>query len=487
MVSQNKYNSILKNTSLAPYVKLLSRMRLATIINRCGFRSYHDKGILYKLQLIIFSAYGFRSINQMVKSLLNEFIATSKTALYNVMQNSNYNWRKLLRELAVKNINELCDLDKKHENPKVVIVDDTSNYRDCSKKVEGLSYCFDHTVGKSYKGFTNETLIWTDGDTAIPVDFSLVGSSRQSKQVCPVKNSIDKRTTGYKRRQELTKSKVDCLDAMVERTLKAQIEVDYILMDSWYTKSPNITNMLARGVNVIGMVADNIQYSLKEGQVRTLDKKAMVELLKDRQIHPATPNTLGSIICYTDTGTKVKIVVVKHNSKKNEYIRILSTDTELSDDKIIALYARRWQIEVMYKNAKQYLGLEKKCQARDFNSIIANTSIVFIRYMLLAMMQKYETDVKTMGDLAAGVKETFRALPYANAIAYISNSFFKTIEEVINEGYIVPGKEEQVRLIALNNFLDAISSMGTFIHELFSRVAAEFVPKEPLRIAQPTR
>ena len=119
---------------------------------------------------------------------------------------------------------------------------------------------------------------------------------------------------------------------MVERTLKAQIEVDYILMDSWYTKSPNITNMLARGVNVIGMVADNIQYSLKEGQVRTLDKKAMVELLKDRQIHPATPNTLGSIICYTDTGTKVKIVVVKHNSKKNEYIRILSTDTELSDD-----------------------------------------------------------------------------------------------------------------------------------------------------------
>ena len=101
-------------------------------------------------------------------------------------------------------------------------------------------------------------------------------------------------------------------------------------------------------------------------------------------------------------------------------------------------------------------------------------------------MQRYETDVKTMGDLAAGVKETFRALPYANAIAYISNSFFKTIEEVINEGYIVPGKEEQVRLIALNNFLDAISSMGTFIHELFLRVEAEFVPKEPLRIQQPS-
>ena len=44
-------------------------------------------------------------------------------------------------------------------------------------------------------------------------------------------------------------------------------------------------------------------------------------------INYATPNSLGSIICYTDTGTKVKIVVVKHNSKKNEYNRILSKDT----------------------------------------------------------------------------------------------------------------------------------------------------------------
>ena len=144
---------------------------------------------------------------------------------------------------------------------------------------------------------------------------------------------------------------------MVARTLHTGIEADYILMDSWYTKSPNITNMLKRGINVIGMVSDNIQYSLEKGQLRTLDKKAMIELLKDNPINPATPNTLGSVICYTYTGAQVKIVLVKHNSKKNEYIRILSTDTKLSDNKIIAIYARRWQIEVMYKNAKQYLGM----------------------------------------------------------------------------------------------------------------------------------
>ena len=273
---------------------------------------------------------------------------------------------------------------------------------------------------------------------------------------------------------------------MVARTLHTGIEADYILMDSWYTKSPNITNMLKRGINVIGMVSDNIQYSLEKGQLRTLDKKAMIELLKDNPINPATPNTLGSVICYTYTGAQVKIVLVKHNSKKNEYIRILSTDTKLSDNKIIAIYARRWQIEVMYKNAKQYLGMEKRCQSRNFDAIIAHNSIVFIRYMLLEMMQRYESNVKTLGDLALEVQETFRALPYANAIAYISNSFFKTIEDVINEGYIVPGKEEQVRLIALNNFLDAISSMGTFIRELFSRVATEFVPKEHLTYSQPS-
>ena len=109
MVSQNKYNSILKNTSLAPYVKLLSRMRLATIINRCGFRSSHDKGILYKLQLIIFSAYGFRSINQMVKSLLNEFIAEceykqlSKTTIRNYSRVLD----EFIRDVGAKDIEQL--------------------------------------------------------------------------------------------------------------------------------------------------------------------------------------------------------------------------------------------------------------------------------------------------------------------------------------------------------------------------------------------
>jgi len=49
--------------------------------------------------------------------------------------------------------------------------------------------------------------------------------------------------------------------------------------------------------------------------------------------------------------------------------------------------------------AKQHLKLAKEIQCRDFDALIAHTSIVFMRYMFLAYQCRMEADHRTFGDL----------------------------------------------------------------------------------------
>ena len=82
---------------------------------------------------------------------------------------------------------------------------------------------------------------------------------------------------------------------------------------------------------------------------------------------------------------QAKIVFVRNKNNRKDWIALLSTDTSLSEDEIIALYGKRWDIEPFFKVCKSYLRLEKEFQTRSYDAIVAHTAIVFIRYMMLAL------------------------------------------------------------------------------------------------------
>ena len=69
---------------------------------------------------------------------------------------------------------------------KVFVIDDTVYDRHRSKKVELLSWGFDHVSGKSLKGFKMLTLGWDDGVSFVPLDFVLGAATDPSKRVCGV-------------------------------------------------------------------------------------------------------------------------------------------------------------------------------------------------------------------------------------------------------------------------------------------------------------
>ena len=97
-------------------------------------------------------------------------------------------------------------------------------------------------------------------------------------------------------------------------------------------------------------------------------------------------------------GSPAKLVFVRGRRKK-DWLTLISTSLSLSNEDIVRIYGKRWDIEVFFKMAKQHLKLAKEIQCRDYDALVAHTSIVFMRYMFLAYQNRIKTDNRTFDEL----------------------------------------------------------------------------------------
>lgn len=136
--------------------------------------------------------------------------------------------------------------------------------------------------------------------------------------------------------------KTDAAILLIRNALKAGIKVDYVLMDTWFTIEPMITEILKTDINVIGMVKQ-----LKQRYIYNRKQYKLLELKKFVNFEGAG-NIFGSLGVTTKTGISVKIVFVRNCNRKSECLYILSTDLSLSDAEIVLIYGNRWSIECFF-------------------------------------------------------------------------------------------------------------------------------------------
>ncbi|KUO95186.1 hypothetical protein ATW55_13650 [Ferroacidibacillus organovorans] len=61
---------------------------------------------------------------------------------------------------------------------------------------------FDHAAHRFVKGFRMLTLGWSDGNSFVPLAFSLLISEKVENHIQKANPSVDRRTSGYHRRRE---------------------------------------------------------------------------------------------------------------------------------------------------------------------------------------------------------------------------------------------------------------------------------------------
>jgi hypothetical protein len=383
------------------------RFKIATLMHRCGVRKHHGHSVRSLTEAIF--TLPFVGKNFFRGIVLNNDLPFGKDAAYQLLKGETYNWRRLLLSLGRRVFGVFNRLTS-DERESVLIIDDSPYDRSRSKWVELLSNVWDHSTGRFLKGFRMLTICWSDGTSCLPMDFALLSSADAKKRLCDSQKILDKRSCAYQRRKEATEKATAHLEAMVKRILSTGVSAKYLLMDSWFTMPATVVT-LAQHLKVIGMVkkSPNIHYSYNGVG---MDLMAIYRRLKKR---PGRAKILASAGVMLNDEVVAKLVFVRDKRKK-DWLALLSTNTKLADEEVVRIYGKRWDIEVFFKMAKQHLKLTKEIQCRDFDALIAHTSIVFMRYMFLAYQCRIETDQRSFGDLFYACCEEMADISFVQAL-----------------------------------------------------------------------
>lgn len=396
------------------------------LLKRCNF--YKESGIpcvtiLKELFTLVFTGKNlFRTLE-----MKPEELSFRKNTAYRFLNAGHYNWSKLLLLLASKIIDFVNSLTN-DKRKSVLIVDDSLYSRSRSKKVELMTRVFDHTTHKFVKGFRMLTLGWSDGNTFLPISFSLLSSQKAEKILNPAK-SLDKRTIAYKRRTEAMRSTTDALINLLHSA--ATIPAKYVLFDSWFAHPKTILRVKQEKRDVICMlkITQKIHYH-HNGKWQPLQE--LRKLVGD--IADAKTGIIGSITVQIREAkniqelTDVKIVFVQDRRSKN-WLTLLSTDLELSEEEIVRIYGKRWDIEVFFKVCKSYLALAKEYQGRNYDAQVAATSIVFLRYIMLAVESRNNQDDRTIGELFYYYSDEMEDLKFSQALILLIDTLRRVLSD----------------------------------------------------------
>ncbi len=365
-------------------------------------------------------------------------IACSKNTYYRFLADCHYNWRKFITLLAAKVTSYFSTLTSPHR-VKAFVLDDSVIPRSRSKKVEMLSWVYDHVIHKTVRGFNLLCLGWTDGYSFIPVAFNMLASAKETKRIAPVSSGIDRRTSGYQNRMEAVLQKPEAAVRLIQSALKAGIQAGYVLMDTWFTNEPFIRSVLGEGLDVIGMLKDNKQQYFYKGQLFGLKKLASFIQ------HTPGQSIFGSVIVRTKKHlVPVKLVFVRNRNKQDEHIVLLSTNCSLSDAEIVRIYGNRWSIECCFKACKSLLKLGREFQGLSYDMTVSSTALALARFTLLEWIRRKCNDQKTICELFYVCCDDIQDMELSCALKHLLSIFVKGIRD----GSVTIDESIRIQLVA---------------------------------------
>ena len=174
-------------------------------------------------------------------------------------------------------------------------------------------------------------------------------------------------------------------------------EGDIIAMDRAYIDYEKFQQLTERGVIYVTKMKKSLKYTVMEDtmyqtpdglmQVRT----QAVEFVKQKKGEEAIRHK-ARIITYCD-------------QKKRKLISLLTNDMDFDPDEIIAIYRKRWEIELLFKQMKQNFPL-KYFYGESANAIKIQIWVTLIANLLLMVMQKGLTRQWSFSGLATMVRIT---------------------------------------------------------------------------------
>ena len=434
-------------------------LQKAAIIKRNGLNPLCVFTVLFKLILVrARSIYeGLRLIHKdNIKSIVNSFL-----------NDPWYDWRKLLSQIA--------KLFFKKFKPDVgettvFILDDTPKVKS-GKFVEFIAKFKDTSKCVTYKGYQILLGVLSNNRTAVPIDFAIkIGDKRtpDSKEGnYPMESHISQRL------EEAKKSKISISIDMIKRALENGFKFAYVLWDSAFNSSKSyqyvFNTLVPKGIHLITRVKlDDRRYKIEENEFRIeqlielagewkeicdskiFSKSIEVEVIdsdvKDRP-------TIGTVkLCFYKFN---ELVSKRQNKRKYKNkpnldgcIAIISTNTELSEEKNLEIYTKRWGIEVINRDLKQHFGLYQSMSSK-YAPQVADLTLKCIFYLMICSLKERSSNKSPYQILFEFVKE----LEKHNLYVLTKEMFLDLLKQMADIGVIEIKIDYQLLVDIIDKFL----------------------------------
>jgi len=246
-----------------------------------------------------------------------------------------------------------CNLPTQNsEEPKFVtlkdgflIVDDTVLDKPYSEKIGFVRYQWSGKHHHTVKGIGLITLVWTDGNIVLPVDFRIYNIEDDNK----TKNDHF----------------LDMLDKAEERGFKPK----YVMFDTWYASIKNLKAIRKKQWHFLTR--------LKSNRLVNPDKTGNINVEKV-EIPPQ-----GIIVHLREYGfIKVFRIVPTDGDTQYWATDVLDMDETTRED----LSKKAWKIEEYHRGIKQFCGVEK-CQSRKKESQRAHVMLSLRAFLRLEVQR----------------------------------------------------------------------------------------------------
>ena len=442
--------------------RFISDFKIGALLKKCNCKK--EKGIPYMELFTYILCNVFRDRSMYMQQKTGSFKESfSKNTYYRFLNSVRSNWFRFTTLLSERIVNgHLRDLTS-DDRADCFVIDDSLYERVGYKHTELVSTVFDHVSMKYKKGFRLMTLGWTDGCSFVPINFSLLASSKEENIIGKVKD-CDRRSLAGKRRSMARSKGTDVMIQLVDEAMKAGHRAKYVLFDSWFSNPHQIVQLKDRGLDVIAMVkvSSNISYEI-DGQRKNI-----------KQIYDSCKKRRGRSRYLLSVAVKVgkekndghsvdaRIVCVRNRANRKDWLAIICTDMTLSEEEIIRIYGKRWDIEVFFKTCKSFLCLGSEYHGLSYDALTAHVALVFTRYMLMSVAKRNDEDNRTLGELFFFMVDEVADISFNRSMSILLDAMIASIQSVFQ------ATEEQICAFTR----DFIGKLPKYMRESLSTAAS---------------
>jgi len=225
----------------------------------------------------------------------------------------------------------------------VLIFDDTIQEKPYTDENEIMCWHYDHSKGRAVQGFNLLNCLYHVDEITIPVAFELIHK--------PVMFS-DLKTRKVRRKSLVTKNEL--MREILAVCLQNQLKFRYVLFDIWFSSKENMIFIKKKAKkDFVCAIKKNRLIALSEEDTQA-NRFVRIE---DLDWSEETVYT-----CWLkEVPFPVHLVRQTFENKDGSTgtLYLVSSDTTLSREALLAVYQKRWPVEVFHKSLKQNAALGK--------------------------------------------------------------------------------------------------------------------------------